>query len=274
MTELALMSLRITAITTTLALLAGCAARPPLRVNAGFHDRLGSVESVVLVPPDVRMYRTAAGKPEFEAEWSKVAQDNLAQAMTGRSLTKLGFALKQCDLAQSPPAQEELQDAQRLFEAVVISVLTHTCGGERCPESMLPTKNQRFEYSLGPLPALAQAAGTDVLLFVYARNRIPSQGEFTANVMIGALALGAGMAASRFGAPAFWLAIGSLPATPAVVTAALVDARTGDILWFKFVVPRFSYPDLRDPVVVEGYAADAFEALEAAVSARSPQSRK
>lgn len=151
--------------------------------------------------------------------------------------------MREFDPMKFDAAREEFEDAKTLFQAVGLSATLHTYR----PEARFTTKTEHFDYTLGPLPALAEASETDALLFIQAVDHISSGGRIARNVAIALIST------------AFMVPIipgGGITA----ITAALVDARTGDILWFNRQASGGSH-DLRDPASAEEFVKDAFEAF-------------
>jgi hypothetical protein len=237
-----------------LAPLAGCAVA--YRAHPEFEQRARQIKSVALLPPDVKVYELSAGGVQEEMDpWSETARNNL-QASLGKRAGEAGdFVLKEFDPAGSPSANQEFEDARPLFEAVTLSTLLHAYGEQT--GTTFDTKKERFEYSLGPLHALADAAGTDALLFVYARDNISSGGRVALRVL-------------GFLMVPFTLRLGSVlipdPGYTYMVTA-LVDCKTGDVLWFD---QRGSSGgvDLRDPGSADGMVAELLEEFKKAATGK------
>ena len=236
-----------------LGLLAGCVAAP-YRADPQFPVRSRAIRTVAMVPPDVKVYSLGAGGTrELMDEWSETARKNMIAAIARQSVAGVGFALKEFDPAGSPQAKAELEDVRPLFEAVTLSAVAHTYG----QTNQFETKKERFEYSLGPLPALAEASQADALLFVYAMDHISTGGRVALNVLMVIL----GAAARTAIVPA---------GGATIVFTALVDQKSGDLLWFDVRGSRGAH-DLREPTSVEGLVADAFaDYKEAAASGTSP----
>jgi len=110
------------------------------------------------------------------------------------------------------------------------------------------TKSEGFPHalSLGPLPALAEMAGTDGLLFVWASDYVSTAGRKVLTV----LTAGPLGAAVPPGSPTFFV--------------ALVDSRTGDLLWFSRPTLTNAL-DLRSVGSAERVVRLAFEDLSASL---------
>jgi len=233
------------------ALAAGCASVPH-RVAPQFESRLSTIKTVALLPPSVKVYElSAGGTREQMDEWSETARHNVVAAISKRLTARGPLTLKAFEPEQGSALEEEYRDVRALYEAVSASVIIHTYA----PETTFTTKQERFEYSLGPLPELAEAAKTDALLFVYAEDHISSAGRAALNVFTVLIGAAAGLAI--------------IPAGGAtMVTAALVDAKTGDLLWFNAQVSHGGH-DLRNPASVDSLIADTFAALAKETASRA-----
>jgi hypothetical protein len=235
---------RIAVLVAILALLAGCATSTPHRLAPQFQERLPAIKTVAVVPADVKVYELGAGGTrELMDDWSEKARENVLAAVRKHLGQGGSLALKDFDPKDDAAVEEEVRDVRALYEAVSASVLVHTYG----PETTFQTKKERFDYSLGPLPKLGEAAAADALLFVYAVDHISSGGRVALNVFTVLLAAAAGVVVVPAGGHT-------------MVTAALVDARTGDLLWFNARATRGGH-DLRDATSAESIVADTFAAL-------------
>ncbi len=224
-----------------LALISGCATTP-YRANPQFEERLRSGLTVALMPPDVKVYQITAGEVREQMdEWSAIARQNVSAAIR-KWLESGRLTVREFDPAKSQAAREEFEDASPLFQAVALSAVLHTYR----PETQFKTKMDRFDYSLGPLPALAEASQADTLLFVRAVDNISTGGRVARNVVLALIGL----------ATYSYVPLGGETA----MAAALVDARTGDILWFNMLASRGGH-DLRNPVSADTFVAGVFEAF-------------
>ncbi len=219
-----------------------CHAALPSGPSVQFPIRSRAIKTVAIIPPDVKVYSLGAGNTrELMDEWSERARRNIVAAVTRQGSASAGLALKEFDPALSPEAKAEFDDIRPLFEAVALSVVAHTYG----PTNQFETKMQRFEYSLGPLPALAEASQADALLLVYAVDHISTGGRVALNVLTVLLGAAAGVVIVPAGGRT-------------LAFMALVDQKTGDLLWFDAHGSGGAH-DLRDPASVEALVAEAFD---------------
>ncbi len=222
-------------------LLAGCAT-PHYRTHPQFEERLQAGMTIAVMPPDVKVYEVSAGEvPELMDEWTDAARKNVVYAVRTQLPSKGAFTLREFDPTESDAAKEEFEDTAALFRAVAMSAALHTY-----PETgaLFETKSKQFDYTLGPLPMIRQASGADVVLFIEGIDQISSGGRVARDVAL--LLVGA----------AFGVVIipqGGLTA----ISAAVVDAQTGDVLWFNQHAARGKY-DLRKLDSAESCVGDAF----------------
>ena len=205
--------------------------------------RYADIESMTLVPPLVSVYAMSSGNVEQEVQdWSDAAND-LAQVAVRERVEAMGKVFVPFVGSSGPrPDFRILPDSinQRsrpspsgeswlLFESAKEAILRHTYD----PFQAFPDRMKDFDYTLGP-DGSALLAGTeaDAFLLMIATDYVPTA-ERQALIGVGAAAA---LYTGSYGGPG---------ATPAELTAALVESSTGDILWFNKVSMPLS--DLRDP---------------------------
>lgn len=178
--------------------------------------------SIVLMPLDVELSElSAAGVPEPKADWTDAAKRHLHAAIA-EVKNKGGIRLAEFDEGKArPELLDRLDQIQRLHAAVGQTVLVH----HYIPALQLPSKQGRFDWSMGPpVTALKEATGADYALFVHVRDSYSSAGR-VALIAVGAL----------FGV--------GIPGGAQVGFASLVDLDTGDIVYFNRLAR--GYGDLR-----------------------------
>jgi len=214
-------------------LLAGCVA--PIQRQTPQLRRTEHMPTVVVMPIDVELTElTAGGLEEPRADWTDAALKNLRAALEARAAR---YRVKLVDYrAERGTAEEQTTSLElvRLHGAVGRAVLAHHY--QRGLE--LPTKGEKFDWSLGPaVAAIAQAQGADYALFLYVRDSYVSPGRVA--MIIVAAVLGT---------------IG-IPGGAQVGFASMVDLKTGDIVWFNRLARGRG--DLRTPEA----AAETVDAL-------------
>lgn len=203
--------------------LAACARTDSLAPEGAFERPPGTAR-VLLMPPDVELYElTAGGLTEPQAQWTEAAKGNLADAITAiieeRDADLVPFAA----VGDDPLTPHPYTQVVKLHEAVGRTILVHGY----LPGLSLPTRKDRFDWSLGPdVVPMGEAYQADYALFVYARESFSTSGR-VALVIIGAL-LGA-----------------YVPGGQQVGFASLVDLRSGDLVWFNQATAAIG--DLREP---------------------------
>jgi hypothetical protein len=232
--RLARASRRALALLVTAALLlAGCVA--PIQRQTPQLRRTEHVPTVVVMPIDLELSElTAGGLEEPRADWTDAALKNWRAALEARAEH---YRVKLVDYRPdrgTPEEQATSLELQRLHRAVGSAVLAHHY--QRALE--LPTKGEKFDWSLGPaVAAIAQAQGADYALFLYVRDSYVSPGRVA--LIVVAAVLGT---------------IG-IPGGAQVGFASMVDLKTGDIVWFNRLARGSG--DLRTPEA----AAETVDAL-------------
>jgi hypothetical protein len=193
--------------TSLVSVLAACAS-----TNVQQIDRLSSAGEkprILLMPPDIKYYLlTAGGVPEPNAEWTKAAAENFAEAAVNYA-SSIGTDLTFLDRRNLSPLEIEYEE---LHSAVGFTILDNYFG-----YSKLPSKNGQFDWSLGPdIREIGEEHDADYALFVYYRDYQASGGR----IAFAVLAAAVGGAASVGSESGF---------------ASLVDLKTGDVVWFNVV---------------------------------------
>jgi hypothetical protein len=203
-----------------LTLLAGCATQSRTVKQI---DRLNAVDEanprLLVMTPDVKYYLlTAGGVSQPHGEWTDAARRNFEKEL-------VDFAeLRKTDLVLIPDdttlGENEIA-YQKLYSAVGMTILNHYYGIFK-----LPTKHGSFDWSLGDgVHEIAEKYDADYALFSYYRDYQASGGR----IAFAVLAAVAGVSVQTGNESGF---------------AALVDLRTGDIVWFNLV--RAGSGELRD----------------------------
>jgi hypothetical protein len=226
-------------LSSTLLLTLGCASQRAVNIREvpGFDARFEGLETVTLLPPRVAVYkRTAGGVDEEVLEWSAQARERLSAAVRERAerlghLRFVPFERPEGPLAGASPDASEpsaRDETWYLFEAVVRAIRLHTYPG---PQQFYQ-RLTGFDYTLGPEAGeLVATSGADAVLLVVAFDHVETAGR-------GAVRVAGTLMAAILG-------VGYVPPpSPAVVTIALVEAGSGDILWFNQVASTSA--DLRE----------------------------
>jgi len=223
---------------------AACVALPPpYRSTPDYSLRFSDVETITLVPPLVSVFAMSSGNIAQEVQdWSDAANEHARAAVRSyveaAGKTYVPYAgdhgpRPEFRLGVEAPARnariDRAEESWLLFESAKEAILRHTYD----VANVFPERMTSFDYTLGP-EARALLAGTraDAFLLMIATDHIPTA-DRQALIGVGALAA---LYTGGYSGPG---------ATPAELIAALVEADSGDILFFNRVSMPLS--DLRDP---------------------------
>ncbi|WP_341703475.1 hypothetical protein [Ferrovibrio sp.] len=174
----------------------------------------GEQPKIILMPLDVELsLLSAGGLPEPRADWTETANKLLLEAIRTENQSR-NVRLAIFDDNDAGVEKDLSNQLIKLHGAVGRSILLH----QYTPENGLPTKADRFEWSLGPeARALKESHKADYALFVWMRDSYTSGGR--AVMMF--------LAAAAFGV--------ALPGGQQVGFASLVDLETGNVVWFNLL---------------------------------------
>jgi hypothetical protein len=198
-----------------------------------FNERFGEIRTVTLVPPKVAVYTiTAGGVIEEVSEWTQSAHQ-LLTAELEREIQERGnleFVPYYEQVADEESVADDansgevegwtpLEENWALFEAAAMAIYQHTYD----PNQTFKQRKENFDYTLGSeSSALVEGLGVDAFLIVVATDYVETAGRQALKIF-GALV--SGVTGAYVGPKA----------SPTHVVLALVEARTGDILWFNVV---------------------------------------
>lgn len=197
----------------------GCATAPAFRAHPDWETRKKSIHSVLVVPANIQIIQvTAGGVREEMDEWSLQARDNLTSALIDHLQTDHGVSAKAFSEEGLPDdVAANLRQTRALFDAVNVSVVTHTYGHKTV---QFAEKLKTFDYTLGEETSALAAGQADAILMVWGREHVLSAGNVTRQIATGVvLGLLTGVVPIQQGT--------------AYVSMALVDANTGSVLWFR-----------------------------------------
>lgn len=206
-------------LVAALFLVAGTAHAGSL-LKDGFSFPEGQSITIVVFRPDVQVGTLrSTGQDEPNVEWTETARTNITGEMKSQAAA---MGLKLEFLSDFQGVDAELFDSYRaLFVAVSSSVTQHGLFGDHLPTKLEPrtpenpSKRWRFDWTLGPgMSRFADVTGADYGLFFYTHDAYGSAGRKTA--MIFAAMWGVAVASGVHEG-----------------YAALVNLRTGDIVWFN-----------------------------------------
>ncbi len=213
-------------------LISACATAPRYRAHPQLNTKIEKVKTITVIPLTVDVYQvTAGGVKEKMDEWCMQAKRNVLTAIEDELKLRPLLNIKSFpEILMSEDRKINLEQTGALFEAVNSSIIFHTYGQ---PVHRFPEKIQNFDYTLGP--EVRQLSGqTDALLLVRGVDNIATAGRKA--LQAGSVILGA---------------LAGVQVTPnmgvTAVNLALVDANTGEVLWFNFHASAGDH-DLRNPL--------------------------
>lgn len=209
--------------------ISGCA--PTFRAHPFLQERIQNKRVIAVLPMDVEVYKVSAGGVrELVDEFSQEAKDNIKQAVeeilcdTGRYQLKY---FPQPQDIKDTAAKELIKDTAAMFKAVDVSIFLHTYQNPYMLhplQGIFPDKLTNFDYSLGQqIFPLSKHINADLLLFFKGGDYLSSGGRIA--LMVWATLMG----------------FTPTSAGPAHLSCALVDPKTGDVLWYNFLCPGQGY---------------------------------
>ncbi len=192
------------------ALMVGC-VQTPLRVAEPVDARVGA-DRVLVMPPDVQLSElTAGGLNEPRADWTATARANVLQALEAFLRERQDMLVEYQKPDAGSTAFHTHDQLTKLHEAVGRAIVLHYY----YPVFKLPTKGDKFDYSLGSgATSLAEAHDCRYGLFIYVRDSYSSSGRIAAMVLAAAFNI-------------------QLQGGTQVGFASLVDLQTGEVVWFN-----------------------------------------
>jgi hypothetical protein len=191
----------------------GCSRSPIHFVLPELRDRSSQIERIAIVTVGVSVRRE--GIYDFPPEWAEAARTNLSNAIAKSFGRDTRFAITELDPNEAQVGRQELERARDRMAAV------------------RPRRIEARDCLAGPAAVLANAAGTDSLLLVYAKDSIGSASSRLTN--LGAAAMVAPIilwGTMVYGPEIFSDDPDHRVSNMNAIALCLVDARQGDILWF------------------------------------------
>jgi hypothetical protein len=204
------------------------------RVNTKYNDYFKEPKKVAVMPLDIKMFRlTAGGMDEYVDEWTQQAKRNAENALADSLAAVPDLSWKYLDETTLTEGQKDfLREQKGLFGAVSYSIVAHTYMGD----TAIKSKKENFEYTLGEeISRVMEFAPGDTLLFYSGRNYIWTAGRVMMYLF----------AATVFGENAMYI----VPPGEEWLIMSLVDAKTGDVIWFN---SKAMPGDLRDEKTHKG----------------------
>lgn len=215
-----------------------------VRAHPDLAAKLPGIKTVVLLPPRISMYEIGAGGTvEAMEDWGTAAQANVSRAFITSPLSVATFRMTEFDeQTLSPTVRETYDETRLLYEVVGDSIKLHTSFDSG--PSLFPEKILTFVYSLGSeVQQLAPEADAFLLIEGFDQRSSVGRKVLQAGTTLIAAVLGV-IAIPRGGND--------------LMTVALVEAKTGTILWFYRTTAGY---DLRDTSSAAQFAEDVLKAL-------------
>jgi hypothetical protein len=220
------------AVWVSLVVFTGCASVSYLaRPDVG--QRTPQIKRIVIFPPHLRVYEIKlSGTREMIQGWSEEATRNFASALVAAGEKRRAAVFRTVSIeAMSDSQRSELLDAQALLSAINLNVLRHVYGSK---PDLFADIIENFDLSLGTDTSMFDVRDADAFVMVNGVDHVSSSGRVAGEIIRWSASgpLGVILGTPRFGQT--W------------VSLALVDARTGDILWYR-VERSFGGYNVRDP---------------------------
>lgn len=192
-------------------LVVSVAADAKIRVNKSFRFPADRQATIIVFRPDVQVGSIGAGGvEEANADWTMAAREKLLREIVAQQRVRGNRVLFLAE--QEGDKARLVADYQALFRVVATAVADHKMNSA----AKLPTKNDRFDWTLGPGAAeLGTLAGGDYALFVSTHDAFGTTGRKAMQIL----------AAGLLGVP--------VKAGTHRSYAALIDLKTGDLVWFN-----------------------------------------
>jgi hypothetical protein len=251
-------------ICTVAYLTSGCAPAVSYRANPRFTEQAQHMRTVVLLPPKIKVYQIDAGGVRQEIEtWSSQARNHILTAVDKELRTRLQARMDTVD-EKSLAEDEAWEDTRALYDAVSAMILLHTYQNPNFPNHFFEEKLKNFDYSLGnEVSTLAKEA--EALLLLDAEDHEWTGGRQALQALGIILGLGAAAATGVVAIP--HLGGGTS------VRAALVDSRTGDILWIN-AVGAGAGTHLKDPASASEMVTQLFKDFPGTHERQTPEASR
>jgi len=246
-------------------LLSGCVVpAASSRTSAHFAEQSAQIRVVALLPSEIKIYQIDAGgvREEIEA-WSVQARNNVVTAVENELRAKLNAAVKTLNEESLPEEKARLQETRALYSAVSTMILLHTYPNPNFTGYVFEEKIKNFDYSLGSAVS-DLAKGAQALLLLDAEDHVWTGGRQALQALGIILGIAASVATRTLVIPQLGGGTG--------VRAALVDSRTGDILWIN-VVGAGAGKDLRDLASAKEMVSQLFKDFPTTYDSEANESR-
>ena len=220
-----LLGLALIALTLGACVAGNVAVRQVERLEFAGRDK----PRLLVMTPDVKYYlQTASGMLQPQAEWTEAARRHFGEAL----ISYAGHRdMELVTMPENTPLSEEEIAYQKLYSVVGQTILYYHYGQFKLPTKKTAARGKyAFDWSLGDgVRGIAEKYNADYALFSYYRDTQATGGRILFAIL--AAAATQGQAAAQLGSETGF--------------AALVDLRSGDIVWFNHVT--HGRGELRNP---------------------------
>jgi hypothetical protein len=198
------------------------------QATVDFKPPEGNYRLVVMRPDITVSLLTAGGQLEPREDWTNQARGHVVAALKEQQAKRGGQAVIASTAAEAGADPQVVAQLDRLHEAVGRSIRLH----KYTPAFALPTKKNSFDWTLGQLAVdYGKASGYDYAMFLHAEDSFSSGGRVALQA-VSMLGCVVGVC---------YIPLGGQQ----VAFASLVDLKTGNVVWFNFLVSAAG--DIREP---------------------------
>lgn len=196
-------------VAASMLVLAG-PALAKVRADESFRFPADKPARIIVFRPDVQVGSLGAGGVEEpNADWTQAARDKLAEQL------KANQASNGNEIVFLPEQEGENAQTVAAYQALFRTVAGAVTQHKMTPYAKLPTKGDKFDWTLGPGAAkLGEIGGGDYALFFSTRDAYGTAGRKTMQIFaaLAGVAIQAGVHQSY---------------------AGLVDLKSGQLVWFN-----------------------------------------
>jgi hypothetical protein len=206
-----------------------CACTSTKQVSdVGFRPPEGSYRLIVMQPDISVGVLTAGGAVEPHEVWTNQAREHVLKALEKQQAGRGGATMVAATREAAGGDPAAVADLYWLHKAVGTSIQIH----KYLPMAALPTKKERFDWTLGEQAvAFGRATQYDYALFLHAEDSFSSGGRVALQAA-GLLTCLVGVCVMPTGGQQ-------------IAFASLVDLKTGSVVWFNVLFS--SVGDIRSP---------------------------
>ena len=203
------------------------------RAHTDLFDKWPGIQTVVLLPPKIHVYELSPGGiQEEDPKRNETARSHVVSGLT--RWWKVSYSNELLQFSEdnmSSEVKDNVEETQALYDVINNAILTHTYGGK---DHTFPEQVTNLNYTLG-----SEVSGIDPRADAYLLVRGFDQ-EATTGRKVQEVAK-----SIMFGVMMAFLGVIAIPSDvdPSVtgLSAALVDARTGNLLWYNIQIWRGGY---------------------------------